>query len=100
MIVNVHAAKTTLSKLIERAEKGEEVIIARAGKPAVRLTPIDSPAMAAVQEQTVDFDHLSLPSWVGSMKGEIWIARDIEEFEAELAKQMEDSPIFPPEDEA
>ena len=32
MIVNIHAAKTNLSKLIERAEAGEEVVIARAGK--------------------------------------------------------------------
>lgn len=37
---NIHEAKTTLSKLIERAVAGEEVIIAKAGKPVVRLTPI------------------------------------------------------------
>ena len=41
MIVNIHAAKTNLSKLIERAEAGEEVVIARNGKPAVRLAPVD-----------------------------------------------------------
>jgi prevent-host-death family protein len=35
----VHEAKTNLSKLIERAESGEEVIIARGDKPAVRLIP-------------------------------------------------------------
>jgi prevent-host-death family protein len=40
MIVNIHAAKTNLSKLIEKAEAGEEVVIARNGKPAVRLTPV------------------------------------------------------------
>jgi len=38
--VNVHYAKTHLSRLIERAERGEEVIIARAGKPSVRLVPV------------------------------------------------------------
>lgn len=39
-IVNVHEAKTTLSDLIARAEAGEEVVIARANKPVVRLVPI------------------------------------------------------------
>ena len=39
----VHEAKTHLSKLIERAERGEEVIIARGDKPAVRLTPAGEP---------------------------------------------------------
>jgi prevent-host-death family protein len=37
----VHEAKTHLSKLIERAERGEEVIIARGNKPAVRLTAFE-----------------------------------------------------------
>ena len=37
---NIHAAKTQLSKLIEAALEGEEVIIQRAGEPAVRLVPI------------------------------------------------------------
>lgn len=36
-VVNVYEAKAQLSKLIERAEHGEDVVIARAGKPAVRL---------------------------------------------------------------
>ncbi|BDP40080.1 antitoxin [Deinococcus aetherius] len=39
-IVNIHAAKTHLSKLVERAERGEEIIIARAGKPSARLVPL------------------------------------------------------------
>jgi prevent-host-death family protein len=38
---NIHEAKTNLSKLIERAERGEETIIARAGKPAARLVAIE-----------------------------------------------------------
>jgi prevent-host-death family protein len=40
----VHEAKTNLSKLIERAERGEEVIIARGDKPAARLTAATEPA--------------------------------------------------------
>ena len=37
--VNIHQAKTGLSRLIERAESGEEIVIARAGKPAAKLVP-------------------------------------------------------------
>jgi len=37
--VNIHQAKTELSKLVERAEAGEEIVIARAGKPAAKLVP-------------------------------------------------------------
>ena len=37
--VNMHEAKTSLSRLVERAEAGEEIVIARAGKPAARLVP-------------------------------------------------------------
>jgi prevent-host-death family protein len=43
MIVNVHAAKTNLSKLIEQACSGEEIIIARDSKPVAKLVPIDAP---------------------------------------------------------
>jgi len=39
-IVTVHQAKTQLSKLIARAEAGEEIVIARRDKPAVKLTPV------------------------------------------------------------
>lgn len=38
--VNIHQAKTELSKLVERAEAGEEVLIARAGKPVAKLVPL------------------------------------------------------------
>jgi prevent-host-death family protein len=40
MQVNIHAAKTNLSRLIDRAESGEEVIIAKAGRPVVKLVPV------------------------------------------------------------
>lgn len=39
--VNIHEAKTHLSRLIERVESGEEIIIAKAGRPAARLVPIE-----------------------------------------------------------
>ena len=41
--VAVHAAETRLSRLIEQALRGEEVIIARSDKPVVRLVPVDAP---------------------------------------------------------
>ena len=40
--VNVHEAKTHLSRLLERVRKGEEVVIAKAGKPFARLVPYES----------------------------------------------------------
>ncbi|MFN7932067.1 MAG: type II toxin-antitoxin system prevent-host-death family antitoxin [Bryobacteraceae bacterium] len=43
MEVNIYEAKTKLSQLIERAMMGEEVVIAKAGKPMVRLVRVDSP---------------------------------------------------------
>lgn len=41
--INIHEAKTQLSKLIEQAVKGEPFIIAKAGKPMVKVTKIDAP---------------------------------------------------------
>ena len=41
--VPIHAAKTHLSRLIEQVLAGEEVIIARGGKPVVRLVPVEAP---------------------------------------------------------
>ncbi len=38
-VVNIHEAKTHLSRLVERVEAGEEVVIARAGRPVARLIP-------------------------------------------------------------
>ncbi len=41
--VNVHQAKTHLSRLLERVEKGEQIVISRAGRPVARLSPIRAP---------------------------------------------------------
>jgi prevent-host-death family protein len=64
-IANIHEAKSQLSKLIERAMNGEEVIIAKAGQPLVRLVPIrqdDSPRVGGQWRGRVkiaeDFDVL------------------------------------------
>ena len=42
--VNVHAAKTHFSQLLERVAQGEEVVIAKAGKPVARLVPVEPAA--------------------------------------------------------
>ena len=39
-IINIHSAKTHLSRLVEKAAAGEEIIIAKAGKPMARLVPL------------------------------------------------------------
>jgi len=76
--VNIFQAKTQLSKLIEMAEKGEDVVIARAGKPVVRLTKLEP---------------TKKPIVFGLLKGKIHVAEDFDaplppevqaEFEADL----------------
>jgi prevent-host-death family protein len=42
-IINIHEAKTHLSKLLERVKQGEEIILAKAGKPYARLVPFEAP---------------------------------------------------------
>jgi len=44
--INIYEAKTRLSQLVEQAEKGDEVIIARAGRPVARLVAFRKPAVA------------------------------------------------------
>jgi prevent-host-death family protein len=59
MIVNVHKAKSDLSRLIERAEAGEDVVIARNGKPAVRLTPVEASPRKTPEEILESFWQLN-----------------------------------------
>ena len=55
--VNLYDAKTQLSRLVDRAIAGEDIVIARAGKPAVRLVPVEN----AVPRQPGLLKGLSLP---------------------------------------
>lgn len=47
--VNIHEAKTHLSRLVEQAAKGEPFVIAKAGKPLVKVTPLDAPVAGRVR---------------------------------------------------
>jgi prevent-host-death family protein len=62
--VNMHDAKTNLSKLIARVERGEEIIVARDGKPVAKLVP---------------FQETPKPRVPGALKGRIWISPDFDD---------------------
>ncbi|MGH2843699.1 MAG: type II toxin-antitoxin system Phd/YefM family antitoxin [Solirubrobacteraceae bacterium] len=73
--VGMHEAKTKLSQLVERAERGEQIVITRNGKPAVRLTPIASTAsLAAVR---------------GAWRGQVELADDFDELPDDIAEAFE-----------
>jgi prevent-host-death family protein len=48
-VINIHAAKTHLSKLVEKAARGESFIIAKAGKPMVRVVALNAPEAGATR---------------------------------------------------
>jgi len=63
--VNIHEARTHLSRLVDQAVKGEAFVIARAGKPLVRVSALDAPAkprrlgfLAGEIEVPADFDRM------------------------------------------
>ena len=68
--VNIHEAKTHLSRLVEEAARGDEIIIAKAGKPVARLVSVDTD---------------TTPRPRGLLKGKIWIADD---FDAPLPQEI------------
>ncbi len=61
---NIHEAKTHLSRLVDEAEKGESFIIAKAGKPKVKVVPIDTEKSKPVRR-------------IGFLKGKITVPDDI-----------------------
>ncbi len=69
MVVNVHEAKSNLSKLLDRAAAGEEIVIGRAGRPVARLVALEPPRRARQFGQLAgriqvasDFDDT--PEWL------------------------------------
>jgi prevent-host-death family protein len=79
--VNIHEAKTQLSKLVDQASKGEPFIIAKAGKPMVKVIPVDAPVPKKVQR-------------LGFMSGQIAIPKDFD-----VMGSAEIEQIFEREDE-
>jgi len=77
--VNIHEAKTHLSRLLQEVERGQEVIIARAGRPVARLSQFEPP------KRELGFD-----------RGRIWIAPNFDdplpEFEDPPADPLLDGP--------
>jgi prevent-host-death family protein len=72
--VNVHEAKTHFSKLLERVAGGEEIVIAKSGKPVARLVPIAEPPK---------------PRKLGGFEGQIWIADDFDAPDPDLEALFE-----------
>jgi prevent-host-death family protein len=69
MQVNIHEAKTNLSKLLEKVAQGEEVVICKAGKPVATLQKYQEKKQARVP---------------GMLAGQIWIADDFDDDDPEL----------------
>jgi len=75
--INIYEAKTQLSKLVERAAAGKDVIIARGGKPIARLTQLKTPS------RKIRF---------GLLKGKVRVAKDFDApLPAEVLEQFEGS---------
>jgi len=71
--VNIHAAKTNLSRLVEEAADGKPFIIAKAGKPMVKVVPLDAPTQKKVQR-------------IGFLKGQLKVPDD---FDTMLSDEIE-----------
>ena len=70
-IVNIHDAKTNLSKLLEEVYSGKDVVIAKAGKPVAKI---------------VKYKHKAKPRKLGLWKGKVWVAPDFDEESEEINK--------------
>ena len=84
MKVNMHEAKSQLSKLGKLAWEGEEIVIAKAGEPYLRLEP---------------YRKQKGKRKLGGLEGQIWIAPDFDETPQEVIDSFWNSKIFPDENE-
>jgi prevent-host-death family protein len=75
MPINIHAAKTHLSRLVDRAAAGEVIVIARAGKPVACL---------------VAYTPRSADRELGAWRGRVWMAPDFDETDDETIRLFED----------
>lgn len=79
--VNMHEAKSRLSQLVELAKKGEEVVIAKNGKPEARIVPINAEPKDCF----------------GMDEGKIWMADDFNDLPVDILELMSNPKIFPDE---
>jgi prevent-host-death family protein len=82
-MVNVHEAKTHLSELLRRVEAGEEIVIARAGRPVARLVP--------------HAEGDASPRTPGRWRGQVAMADDFDETPAELIALFDEGSVVPGE---
>lgn len=75
LTVNIHDAKTQLSRLVEQASRGEAFIIAKAGKPKVKVVPLDEVTSGTAQR-------------LGFMVGEISVPEDFDRIGAEEIESL------------
>lgn len=73
--INIHEAKTQLSRLVEEAAKGEPFVIAKAGKPMVKVVPLDTPSPSEERR-------------IGFMSGEILVPDDFDAMGAESIRNL------------
>ena len=69
-VINMHDAKSSLSRLVKRAASGEEILIARNGKPMARLTRLSNRKSTAL---------------IGAFAGKLHMAKDFDAIPAEFA---------------
>ncbi len=74
-IVNIHEAKTHLSRLVEQAAKGEAFVIAKAGKPLVKVSALDAPSVPQVRR-------------LGFLSGQIQVPDDFDKMGADTIDEM------------
>ena len=72
-ITNISEAKATLSKLVEKVLKGDEVIIGKAGKPVAKLVPYD-------------LESSPRQLGVGKWRGKIWMADDFDDLPEDIVQ--------------
>jgi prevent-host-death family protein len=73
--VNIHEAKTQLSRLIDQAVKGEPFIIAKAGKPLVKVTRLDAPSEGQIRR-------------LGFLEGQIAVPDDFDSMDAKEIERL------------
>jgi prevent-host-death family protein len=82
--INIHQAKTHLSRLVDEAVQGDSFIIAKAGKPKVKVVRVDQPAE-------------SFKRRIGSLKGMYTLPDNFEEIDKQMDKEIEE--LFLDEDQ-